>query len=301
MKQFPTILVILLLFTVALRAQEPAAEPDAPKPNPEKAKIQKAIDSYVDSFNKADPKAVAAHWTAEGEFITPAGKALRGQKQLHEEFKAYFAETKNAKLELLGTAIDFLSPSVAVETGVARVIAAEAEPNDTEYEAIHVKTADGWKMDSVREQESIQTATHYEQLKQLEWMVGEWVDSDEHATIETVCRWTKNQNFLSRTFRVYVEDRIDLEGTQVIGWDPALQTIRSWVFDSEGGFGVGLWSHEGNQWTVRGLRVLPDGRRGSTTTVTQFVDENTFTLRTIGRQIDGELMPNIGPIKVVRK
>ena len=29
--------------------------------------------------------------------------------------------------------------------------------------------------------------------------------------------------------------------TQRIGWDPAAKQIRSWEFDSEGGFGEGTW------------------------------------------------------------
>ena len=98
-----------------------------------------------------------------------------------------------------------------------------------------------------------------------------------------------------------VTRHVDFESFGILGWDPAVQTIRSWVFDSEGGFGVGAWSRSGNRWMVRGLRALPDGRRGSATMVIEYVDETTFTLRTIGRQIDGELMPNIGPLKVVRK
>ena len=43
----------------------------------------------------------------------------------------------------------------------------------------------------------------------------------------------------------------DLEGTQVIGWDPAAGTIRSWMFDSDGGFGEGTWSKKDNSWIVK--------------------------------------------------
>ncbi len=45
----------------------------ATKANPEEAAIRKAIDSYVEAFNKADAKALAAHWGEQGEFTTPAG------------------------------------------------------------------------------------------------------------------------------------------------------------------------------------------------------------------------------------
>lgn len=48
--------------------------------------------------------------------------------------------------------------------------------------------------------------------------------------------------FCSCSFKVSVPSMDDLEGTQVIGWDPAAGTIRSWMFDSDGGFGEGTWS-----------------------------------------------------------
>ena len=59
----------------------------------------------------------------------------------------------------------------------------------------------------------------------------------------------------------------DLEGTQVIGWDPAAGTIRSWMFDSDGGFGEGIWSKKDNSWIVKFSQVLPDGRKASATNI----------------------------------
>ena len=151
----------------------------------------------------------------------PDGNTVRGRAQLESEFTAYFAETKNAKLELIDTNVEVLSPSVAVETGTARVMVPEDEPGETNYKAIHVKTTEGWRIDSVRDQEAaVPPPSHYEQLKPLEWMVGKWADKSEKAEIETSCRWATNQNFIVRTFRVFVDGQVDFEGTDVIGWDP---------------------------------------------------------------------------------
>ena len=64
----------------------------------------------------------------------------------------------------------------------------------------------------------------------------------------------------------------DLEGTQVIGWDPAAGTIRSWMFDSDGGFGEGIWTKNDNTWIVKFSQVLPDGRKASATNIYTLVD-----------------------------
>ncbi len=269
--------------------------------NEDEAAVRKVIDSYVDAFNKADAKSLAAHWSEGGEYVTPAGETLRGRQQLEESFAAYFDKTKDAKLELVGTMIQFLSPHVAVEKGTARVIVPDKEPNESEYEVLHVKTAEGWRMDRVSEQEEPAVApSHYDKLQSLEWMIGTWEDADENATVTTTCRWTTNQNFIVRSFKVFIEDRVDFEGTQIIGWDPANETIRSWLFDSDGSFGAGRWSQEKDRWTVKSLQVLADGRRASSTNIMQVIDDNTITFQSIGRQVDGELLPNIGPIELRR-
>ncbi len=93
----------------------------------------------------------------------------------------------------------------------------------------------------------------------------------------------------------------DLEGTQVIGWDPAAGTIRSWMFDSDGGFGEGTWSKKGNSWIVKFSQVLPDGRKASATNIYTLIDANTFTWKSIGRKVDGEFLPNVEEVKMVRK
>ncbi|MBA2114215.1 YybH family protein [Bremerella alba] len=268
----------------------------------DEAAILAAIDSYAATFNKGDAKALAAHWTENGEFVTPAGAVLKGRKALEDDFASYFQENSGAKLELLDTQIKLLSPHVASETGLARVIVEGEEPSETTYEAVHVKTADGWRIDSVKEDAAPQAApSHHEQLQPLAWMIGTWVDNaDEGMTIETTGRWTTNNNFIVRTFRVFIQDRVDFEGTQVIGWDASAGAIRSWTFDSDGGFGVGRWATQGSRWTVQSLNVLPDGRRGSSTNIFDLLDENTIEFKSIGRQVDGELLPSIDTLTIVR-
>ncbi len=271
------------------------------KVNADEALIRKAIASYTEAFNKGDAKAVANHWSENGEFITPDGRTLKGREALSKNFGDYFKETKGVKIEIESIGINFLSPGVAIEEGLARIIIEKEEPRETDYVAVHVKTAQGWKMDSVKEQEHLEPQTHYKELKALEWMIGTWVDADDNGAVETTCQWTKNKNFIARSFKVRVEDRIIMEGTQIIGWDPLKKTIRSWMFDSTGGFGVGIWSQNEKRWTVRTLQVLAKGEKASAINIITQLDENSFTFRSVGREIDGELMPSIGEVKVVRK
>ena len=61
-----------------------------------------------------------------------------------------------------------------------------------------------------------------------------------------------------------------LEGWQIIGWDPIDERIRSWTFDSEGGFADGYFTREGSRWLLRETGVAPDGSRtGADNTITK--------------------------------
>jgi len=138
-------------------------------------------------------------------------------------------------------------------------------------------------------------------LDELAWMVGTWVDEGENSKITTICSWTNNGYYLTRKFRVTVDGEVDLEGTQMIGWDPIAGQIRSWTFDSAGGFGVGRWMRVGDRWLVRTAFTLAGGERASAINVITYVDQDTFRWQSTNREIGGELLPNIPEVTVVRQ
>jgi uncharacterized protein (TIGR02246 family) len=260
--------------------------------------IRKTVEAYVAAFNKGDAAALAACWAEDAEFRTPGGETFKGRKAIREGFESFFKGNPGAKLTVEIAAIR-VDQEAADEEGTAKVSYPDGETTATTYAARYAKQDGKWLLAGVREAEA--PPSHYEQLKELEWMVGHWVDKDEEATIETVCQWTKNRNFLSRSFSVSTAEGVELEGTQVIGWDPAEKVIRSWLFDSDGGFGVGVWSRDGDRWTIRALQVLPDGRKASAVNVLSRVDQDTFTWQSTAREVDGEVLPSIGPVSVARK
>ena len=156
-------------------------------------------------------------------------------------------------------------------------------------------------LESVRETDLPAAPSNYDYLKPLEWMVGEWVDEDEEGRVETRVEWTKNKNFLMRSFNVQIEGRIELEGTQVIGWDAAEGRIRSWVFDSDGGFGQSTWTQEGDRWISNVKATLPDGRTAASVYIMTKLDDDSFTWKSVSREVGGEILPNVDPVTVVRK
>jgi uncharacterized protein (TIGR02246 family) len=280
----------------ASQAQEKKSE----SKSDEKA-IRAAVETYVAAYNRADAKAVAAHWSDTGEWTSPSGQRFRGRQAIEKELKTLFAENKGMRIEVLKPVVRLVSADAAVEEGTVRAIRPGEPPSDSTYVAVHVKKDGQWKLDSVHETEVAEAAPANSALQDLAWLVGQWVDDTPEANVGATVTWTKNKTFLNYAFKVSAPGMDDLEGTQIIGWDPAAGTIRSWMFDSDGGFGEGIWTKKGNSWVIKFHQVMPDGRKASATNIYTLVDGNACTWKSIGRKVDDQFLPNVDEVKMVRK
>jgi len=138
-------------------------------------------------------------------------------------------------------------------------------------------------------------------LDTLDWLVGNWVADDDEIKAEFSCNFTKNDAFLVRSFRIAAKDDVRISGMQVIAWDPAQKTIRSWTYDSAGGFGEETWSQSGNRYTIRAKYTLPDGGTASAIHVMTYVNDDKATWKSVNREIDGVFQPDIDEVVLVRK
>ena len=82
---------------------------------------------------------------------------------------------------------------------------------------------------------------------------------------------------------------------------PGPKTIRSWTFDSNGGFGEETWNQSGNRYTIRAKYTLPDGGSASAVNVLTYVTDDKCTWKSVNREIDGSFLPDIGEVTLVRK
>jgi uncharacterized protein (TIGR02246 family) len=273
-----------------------------PEPSADEMAVRRTIESYVDAYNRADTHAMASYWGSEGTYVSPSGEEeAKGPEKIQEALATFFEKNKDVRLKVTVSNIRLPSSDRAIVKGVAEYGSSSGSPEAALFVATLTKEKAGWKLLSVEEDDSPATADVSNHLKDLQWLIGDWVDQDENASVDTSFRWTKNFSFISGSFTVTVKDRVNLEGTQVIGWDPVAKQLRSWVFDSSGSFGHGTWSHEGNRWVVKLSTVLSNGEKASSVNIYTPVDANTFTWQSIGREVGGELLPNIDEVTVVRR
>ncbi len=262
--------------------------------------IVKSIKSFAAAFNAGDAKKLAAHFAEDGEYVDDAGTLFKGRVNIEEEFAAFFKVFPGANLAVDVEQLRFVGDSMAIEEGTAAVTdAANESVTLSRYTVVHVRKKNHWQIASARDHDS-EPASNHDRLKSLEWLVADWIDESHESTIETSIRWSKDGNFLISQFRVSMTGVRVMSGTQRIGWDPQQQQIRSWIFDSEGGFGTGLWTETDAGWIVKSTAVLPDGSSGSGTSTYARTGTDSFRLTLSQRIVAGSPRDNVSVV-VVRK
>lgn len=257
--------------------------------------LEKAIrtfeEGFVRDYNKGDGKAVAALFTEDAEVVDVDGQHYQGRDTIEQGFTAMFADDPGAKIALEIFSIRALSPDVVEERGRSVVTPVEGSPRSRLYTVVYVKRDGRWLMSSVRDDLDPQVPPH-ERLKDLEWMIGEWVDEGEDSLVRLNCRWSDDENYLLRSFTVQHAGELVLSVSQRIGWDPLARQIRSWEFDSAGGFGEGRWTRDGERWVVKNTAVQPEGKTASATNTMTRVRPDLVRWTSTERVIGDELSPD---------
>ncbi len=247
--------------------------------------IRKGAEAYCQAFCDHDARSAAMQFTENAEFVTTDGQTLSGRKEIQSALEASFAQGHDWRLELAIDSIRFPAPNVAIEDGTSFTILGEEE-RPVSYTAVHVKEGDEWKIASIRERAVPSGRPHREKLRELDWLLGDWIDESSDSSVLFSCRPVDNGNFLTRDFVVRIGDEPAMTGTQRIGWDPIARHFRMWYFDSEGGYGDGsLSQRDDGQWLLKLSGVTADGEPASGTFLYRQVSKNQIAWRILDQMI----------------
>ncbi len=264
--------------------------------------IKDTIKSYQEAYNQRDAEKLTALWATDATYINPVtGETAEGREAIGKLFKERFAKDRKVHLEITTKNIEFLSDNEAIERGVMKISLPEKEMQSLAYRVGLIKENGKWLVNSIGEIELQEVTSNFEHLKDLEWMVGNWEDIDDNIEIFFTNRWDGHKNFLTENFQMKIYGHDDIEGKQIIGWDPVKKVIRSWVFDSDGGFGEGTWEKSDKSWQVDLHFTLSDGRTASSKNIYTPIDANSYTFASVQREVDGELLPDMEPVTVEKK
>ncbi len=264
--------------------------------------------AFAKAFNAGDPAALGALFADDATLTDAAGQTVNGRKAIEAQFVAIFRTAPGVTVELKTDSLRFVTPDVALEEGTAVV----KSPGDdagvsAPFTSVYVRGKQGWLHASVRDHPAAATeeaapAKPADQLKELEWMLGDWVEEGKDEQFTSTCRRGPGGSFLVWEYKTSAEGANATSGTSYIGWDPLTQQIRSWVFDADGGHGEATWTrYNDDQWVVKAAGVLGDG---ATATATQYVtrlgpDRASWT--SLDRVAGGMVMPDVAEYILARR
>ena len=288
--------------------QSPATETAAVTVTPPSARgedekaIKALLDAFIKAFNAGNAEAAAATYTETAVVVDGEGERIEGRAAIHDRYKASFADNPGSTIAIKVDSLRFLGPETALEEGRATITpaAGAGAPEITRFVTVYVKQGGEWRQGTVRD-EFAHDLTPHDRLKELEWLVGDWVNESEDAVVFTTCAWAKDGNFLDREFTMKTQGRPVLSGTQKIGWDPLKRQFKMWIFDSEGGHGEGYFTRTGNQWVIKVEGVRQDGQPASATDIVTRLGKDRMGWQSTARTLGGSAVPGIDEFVVVRK
>jgi uncharacterized protein (TIGR02246 family) len=271
-------------------------KPEANKPASEdEVAITKAVADYSAAFAKGDAAAVLAFWTPDAEFIDDDGKVYRGHDALKPLFTKSLPSFKGYKITSKVTSVRFIKPDVALVDGEQTFTPPQGESDLSRFTSVWVKDNDKWRIRSARDltPEAAGDTVGGRHLREMDWMVGDWVSEGTDASVYLKVSWALNKAYLTWEYEVKRKKGASSKVAQWMGWDPVTEQIKSWVFDDQGGYGEALWTRSGNTWTADSTGVLPDGSGGSAVNVLKYQDDKTFVWQSLRRQADGQPLPDV--------
>lgn len=284
---------------VAPTAAAPAVSVPAAQAGPVDPLIEEVAateEGFIRAFNEGKADVVASMFSGDCELITEDGTQYHGQEEIKQLFTQYFADYPGVKVGLDIESIRSLGDNLAVEEGTRYVGINDQPLAQVRYVATLAKQDGKWKLASVREFSDTVPMPNGGHLEPIAWMVGDWVSEGSDVVMKISYRWDESQNFIVGTFTGMQGDQVVLKSDQRIGWDPSVGKIRSWFFDSDGGFATGYWTLLEEGWVLKSQSTSTDGSIGFADVIISPLDENRFRMVGADRIVDNERLPGFDVI-----
>jgi uncharacterized protein (TIGR02246 family) len=289
--------VAALLFALFLAPAHPAptaAGRGKGKEGGDPEAIKTRTRDLLAALGKGNAKELADFWTTSGEYSREE-VTVRGRSNIEKAYAEALKKKKTPTLAVESDTVRFLSDDAAIHEGTFLSKKANpAEQGRTHFSALYLRIKGQWQLGLLRE------TPMGPSVVELDWLVGTWNCKTEAGTVRMEFTWALNKAFLRGQVTVKAADHTTT-GFQVIGRDLANGGLKSWTFEEDGGTGEGLWHRTEKGWTAKVTGYNSEGEKVTATTTLTPTDADTFTWHSTHRTVDGEPVPDVGPIQVVRE
>ena len=274
------------------------------KLSPQETAVKHVTESLLAAYKRRDAKAFAATFTLDGEYMDSKESVFHGRKAIADEFATFFREQPGSAMEIkLSSTRSIARNLITADFTTHYQLTPETPAVPGRCRIVCVREADVWLIASLHESPATieETSPHHSHVRQLEWLVGDWIGEGRNCHVHFSCHWDESGHYLLREFTIEVAGSKPLSGIQRIGYDPILQSLKIWVFDSAGGFSDGYFYRDGETWILKTSGVTFDGQLASTTNVFTQIDSHRMMSETVEHILSGERISDGEKLTIVRK
>lgn len=295
--------IILLATNLAFALLGPSAgaESKASVAEQDDDSVRNTLSGLETAIGSRKIESIVQLFTEDAQFIDQSGEEIHGRKALQERFTQRLNDGSAPSVGIHPNNITFPATNIALVVGdVSRRTGQEDWPA-SRFSMLLVRKDNNWLIRELQET-TIQSAQTESRLQDLSWLIGKWTANKPDASAQLVFEWAPGRKFITSKCTVSKEGKQPQTDSQVIGWDPQQNTIVSWHFDSNGGFGNGIWKNQPDEkkWTVLTAGVGADGSNSTASNVFTLKSNDEFTWQSVQRYLDGATINDTEPITLQR-
>lgn len=287
-------------FPVTGIGQQPAKPTEQATSNDILATAQANANKFAEAFSAGKVDDVVSHFGDGAEFVDEAGTIYQGIDEIKTVFTEFFKNFPNAKLTMEVESVRPIGSKLMVEEGTRLIESKDGTTASLRYISVTSKESGNWKIAMIREFSNDQPSASFDYLAPLSLLEGEWIDENPAGITRVSYKWNEEKTFLLGEYTVQIAGRPAMKSSQRLGWDPIQMKIRSWTFDSDGGFSEGAWTPTENGWLVKSTATLPSGQVGSATLTINLKDEDRISIKSTDRVV-GDSIEEPFEITIVRR
>lgn len=257
----------------------------------DEAGLRKTMESYIAALQGADLTALSSLWATDAEYTDETGKCIKGRDAISNMCKASINDYKDGKVTGKIDNIRFLTPDVAVVEGAVLFTPKDGVVDRNRFSAVWTRKDGRWLLASARDLPDLDGELADRAIEELKWLVGDWTASKGDTTIKLTTRPTLGNKFLKMEFAIK-SAKEEFTVVQMLGFDPTQGVVRSWTFDSRGGFGQGSWTRTASVWQGETDGVLPSGQVATAVTYLRMNGPDAFVWQATEREVEGQPIPD---------
>jgi len=257
----------------------------------DEAGVRQAAAALVAAMQAGDATALGNSWTDDAEYTDDTGNPTKGRAAIVELYKPTLADYKTGKLTGKIDALRFLTPDVALMEGTIEFTPANGAADRNRFSATWTRKNNRWQIASARDLLEMEGELSDRGMEELKWLVGDWTADDKGTSIKLSVRPELDKKFLRMDFTIKAGSG-EFRVVQFAGFDPIEGILRTWTFDSRGGFGQGMWTRDASIWQGETDAVLPTGQYGSAVNFMRMSGPDSFVWQATEREVEGQPIPD---------